>query len=397
MTPQEVLELHFPLLGNGRDGLVTDMPMDEYRAHPGFAPSDLKKMDDRLGSPKSGRGHPLRLLRSKMAEGLDVQEEEERKTHLVVGSYYHACLLEPETIERDYVVLTEDIKEDLVATAKERKKEGAPQEFSFRLKEAQQWRKDKGDPKAKPSDEEAQQILEAAQARFVGEINFHGKLTEFEEWQVEQKDKGLTWIFEHEKNEAQRMVDAIFNLGQNQEVAEYLEGMEKGRDRVEVSMFLTVEMPNGVFIQLKGRPDILPRGEDILDPKTTTSVHPKDFPNQVSSFGYDISMGGYCWMSQQMEESGVISLEEATFYGFPKRRAGFLAQEKTAPYLAKIMWMDPQWLNYGASRYLELLSILAECYKTSRWTSEDFGSGEEVMLPPYQIEFEVQHAPNRLR
>ena len=91
----------------------------------------------------------------------------------------------------------------------------------------------------------------------------------------------------------------------------------------------------------------------VIDYKTTTSCADFQFERSCRKYGYDFQAGMY------IEGIEANTLEE---HGF-----AFIAQEKTAPYAARIYWCDPSFIEAGKKIFHELLGIYSNCMKTGEW------------------------------
>ena len=91
----------------------------------------------------------------------------------------------------------------------------------------------------------------------------------------------------------------------------------------------------------------------VIDYKTTTSCADYQFERSCRKYGYDFQAGMY------IEGIEANTLEE---HGF-----AFIAQEKTAPYAARIYWCDPSFIEAGKKIFHELLGIYSNCMKTGEW------------------------------
>lgn len=369
----------------GNHGIDSDMSMDEYRKHPGIAPSDLKKCMEDIRQKDGSRGHPTKLAADRLRQSYAEQEEEipcwlrepEKKAdHFVEGSLYHTMLMEPHKMESEVAVITEELKEDFIHQARERKREQeAPKKYNGNLTEAREWKKN--NPGQEPSDLIKEEILALAQDRKVGEIKFHSGLQEYVDWKEQHDLAGKLVVHADQVEKTERMIDALYSLPSNSEVGEYLETIPKEEDRVENCLFATAQFSSSLdSIQLKGRPDWLVGDGDILDPKTTKSVHPDAFGKDVEFYGYDFSMAGYAVLSELLVDD--IRAEE---FGFPAKRVGFLAQEKFAPFLARIHWLPDEWLQYAKNRYRAEILRLCKAYSDGQWDTGLMQGGIQTLLP----------------
>lgn len=392
--PQFVRETGDPELIEG----AFKMEGREYRSKPGFNFSLLKRGDPELKTD-GARGHLSRVLGRIQAEAHHAETgqwpvgyEPKKSKARSIGSLYHTLLLEPEMFGSQYALVDDELKAELVAISRERKLAKAPQTYSGQLKEAKAFIAETG---RKPDEDEQAQILAAAQARYLDGCDWHPMLTEFGEWCDMQAAAGKTVVYESDLATDRAMVDALFTLPQNAEVASYMESCraELTPDRCEVSLFAAVEFSNlpGLSAQVKGRPDFIPFGNEFIDPKTTQSAHNWDFAKSVSAYGYDMQAGFYLLLSEWLADhpsAGPAGLD----LRFPKTRFGFLAQETCPPFLAKIWWLPDDWIRWGRRRALNMIRKSRLAWESGNWCDEggeysftakpDRDTPGEVLEPP---------------
>lgn len=353
--------------------IAPDMTMEEYRAIPAFNPSLIKLGANEIKNA-GARGHITRIL--------DKLENEELvrtgKAPLPgrgdngskskdMGSLYHQLMLEPDSFRDNYEILTPEIKEGLLVLAKRRKSESvAP--VNSRMKE---WRDFKAAQGRDPNQAEQDGLNAMRREAAIQDCSWHARLTEFTEWVYEQESHGRKVVTEDEVGIAKAMADSIHTHPANAEIAHFLESQGSLKGRVEVSMFTTLEWANGGQVALKGRPDIVARTDAFLDPKSCQSAHPFDFARAVDQFGYAIQAGAYLLMSELLADT-----PEGKALGFPKREFGFIAQETTAPFLAKLWWLPQSWLAYGRFRFLALIREVQGAMERDDWS----GAGDEFVF-----------------
>lgn len=373
---------------NPRSEIIQGMPMGEYRAHPGFAPSDLKVADTSI-TTKGIHGHPLRLLErlQRIADGIQEESTEAQED----GTLYHLLVLEPELYEKTYVEITPDLIEGWLALARERK---LPCKYSPHLTEAREWVKEHG---RKPDETEQAAILAAARERRVEDVQFHVRLSEFTDWCDEQAKKGLTPIWPSSVTKYRRMADALYHLPQNAEAAAYLREM-KPQARLEASIFFVARytLPDEQFVdvQVKTRPDFLVPEADVLNLKSAISIYPGegglsgDFEVSAAKWNYPFSEGAAAWMLAQL--------------GQPVERIGYLVQEKEPPHFAAIRWLPHDWANYGAVRFTTVLRQIIWAQHTGNWSVGDYNEMPALdnigttMLPPSWLVPSLDCSPNIL-
>jgi hypothetical protein len=234
------------------------------------------------------------------------------------GRRYHHFVLEPDSFDQFYALRTKAIEDELFAKAKEDK---------------------------------------ACKAK-----GFSTKLKVYEEWKAKTNAMGLEIITQSEADVLDEMRRALML---NSEVMDELGACRA--DQLEVSGFAGFEFKRGPHagkrMQLKARFDLVPDSDALIDLKTARTVSPRKFAWQAYDLGYAIQGGFY--------------MDVANANDLRKKRFGFLAQEKTPPYLSCIHWID-WWLGYGRQRYGKILSDLADAIVADRWPG--YASGQ--LEPP---------------
>ena len=367
---------------NPRHGIFPDVPNEQYHATPGFSPSLVKKsMNDYRSGFGGARGHISRIpadlhAQQEIAAGHAPPPGYERQENKAfkIGSLYHLLLLEPDKFDRKYARLTEEIMGEQERLAEVRKMEKAPKEFSYRLGAAREEKKRLGRDLTPP---EQEALMEKVREEFRGSIKWHSKLTEYTEWKEEQEAQGKEVITASELSTTQGMVDAIHNHPLNAQVGAVL-ALERteGKALIEASLYAKMEFANGVTVQLRGRPDMLtgPSSDAILDPKSCGSCYPWDFAKDVHFRHYALQAGAYILLTELLSDT-----DEGKAMGFPKKNFGFIAQEKTPPFLCKLFWMPPDWLNYGKHLYITAIRKIVHAAETDDWS----GTGDEFQFPDW--------------
>lgn len=364
-----------------RHEAVIGMPMAEYQAAPGFSPHLVQKgISDIRRS--SGRGCPYKLRSYLLIEQLKAedkplppgveQKEEKKSDALLFGGVYHALIEDPESVKEHYAVVSADLKAELVALSRERKLAKAPQEYSGRLKEASEFKKKNG---RDPDDEEKAFILRQAQDRFLGDLSWHPRLTEFVEWAAQQEAAGKEVVHEDTFKRAEAMVASLWECPLNKPVARFLDSQERNEQFAEVSLFAAWQFKNrDEVIQLKGRPDLL-TSQGVLDPKTCRSCYHEDFASDVDNFGYALQAGAYTLYTELLEGE-----ESVKHLSFPLDRFGFLAHESSYPFLAKIYWLPGAWVRWGRARFLETVRATVASATSGDWSNlnDDFQFPDEI-------------------
>lgn len=292
-----------------------DLPFEQYLKLPGVSQSMLKTFDYDSG------GCPALFRYAIENGGLNVESKA-----LDDGRRYHHFLLEPHSFPKYYVELTDDVEEFLLAAAH----------------------------------------AEGSKAKA-----FSQRLSSFARWKADQEAEGLSVVTKEQAKCLADMRDAIFA---NPDVSEWF---DFSKAKLEVSMFapwqlITNHSVSAWKFQLKGRADIDPGGDALIDLKTARTAHPDEFAKAAWRLGYHIQAAFY--------------IDLARKNGLDKRRFGFLAQDKFPPYLACIHWMGEDWIRYGRIRYTKILLDLADCIQRNDWPG--YRSGE--LMPPSWAQTEIE-------
>lgn len=229
------------------------------------------------------------------------------------GTRWHHFLLQPDSFEQFYSVLTIEIQDALYEQARD------------------------GKSKAK---------------------GFSTKLSSYLDWNRQQEEDGRKVVSVKQADELRRMRDAILS---NTDIAEWFEFSES---RLEVAVLAGHEFRDGRQLQLKGRIDIVPPDDVLLDLKSCRCAHPREFARAVTNYALDIQAAFYIDLCRKN--------------GLPKKRFGFLAQDKFPPYLACIHWLPDEWIRYGAARYRKILGDVGEAIRLNDWPGYQTG----VLEPP---------------
>jgi hypothetical protein len=282
----------------------------DYDSIEGVSQSFLKAFDyDSGGCPALAKfryEHPEERVSTPAQEG---------------GTRWHHFLLQPESFEQFYAVLTIEVEERLYEIAKE------------------------GKSKAK---------------------GFSTKLSSYLDWKREQEEDGRQVVSVKQATELKAMRYELLN---NPDIAEWF-GFEESL--LEVGVLSGYDFRDGRKLQLKGRIDIVPHGDALLDLKSCRSAHPREFARQVVNYGLDIQAAFYIDLCRRN--------------GLEKKRFGFLAQDKFPPYLACIHWLPDEWIRYGAARYRKILADVAEAIRLNDWPG--YQTGE--LMPPEWLRPEIE-------
>ena len=102
--------------------------------------------------------------------------------------------------------------------------------------------------------------------------------------------------------------------------------------------------------------------EYIVDYKTTDSCEDGAFERASRKYGYKFQAGMYC------EGYFQATLKQAGFV--------FVAQEKTAPYLVRTYFCDPEYIREGYDIFRLLIGMYHECNESGIW----YGYGSADLL-----------------
>lgn len=161
-----------------------------------------------------------------------------------------------------------------------------------------------------------------------------------------EEANGKTIITEDQYKTALEMSEALL---MNEEVKEILCKREKAE--TEESYFWTDQQTG---IRCKVRPDFLRHDlQMIFDYKTTESCNERDFRRSIRKYGYKLQVGMY-----------VEGMEVCTLPGW---NFAFFAQEKTAPYLSRVFYLDSDYLNEAHDIFRRDIGILKKCYEFDIW------------------------------
>lgn len=164
---------------------------------------------------------------------------------------------------------------------------------------------------------------------------------EWEQFQAELEESGMTAISQSDLDTIKEMYEAI----KANPVAHDL--LRNGDHEVPIQWTdpITGE-------RCKCRPDVLGK-EFIVDYKTTTSCEDGSFERSCRYYGYKLQAAMY------LEGVFNTKLEDKKF--------AFVAQEKSAPYVVRVYYCDPGFIEEGAALYRELMDKYHLCRVTDTW------------------------------
>lgn len=158
------------------------------------------------------------------------------------------------------------------------------------------------------------------------------------------------WINNDDFEMIQHMHDALYA---NTEIAQIL----NAEHRTEVP-FIWKDEETGEVCKCKA--DIITELDGVpyvIDYKTTTSCEDGAFERSCRKFGYKFQAGFYT------DGIDLCTMEEHRF--------AFIAQEKTAPYFARLFICDEGFVNAGKREYHKLLKKYHECKESNEWKGYD--------------------------
>lgn len=305
--------------GHGRTELIRGMPFSEYCKTPGLNQSLVKTHHEDY----EGCGAKFHYF----ANHPDTKDTKAFQ----FGRAFHSLLLEPDEFQNLYRVMDADTCEKIF----------------HEIKSAGYKSKSKA------------QYMQCESYKEMSETGARGFTSSaaYKAWIADDPDREVISAEDHES--MRRMVIALMN---NPDVAETLEGTNL-KD-CEATALWAYKIPSGVEFQLKARFDILCVDDALIDAKTCRTVSWRRFRGDVDRFGYDIQAAFY--------------LDAAKAVGHERKRFGFLAQEKTPPFLNCIHWMPDDWVKYARRKYRTTLSEIAENIRLNDWPNPP----STVLEPP---------------
>lgn len=125
-------------------------------------------------------------------------------------------------------------------------------------------------------------------------------------------------------------------------------------------------------VRRRGRPDLISRGNVIIDIKTCAkgAGGRAEFAKSVANWRYDVQAAYY--------------LDLARDCGHPKEGFVFIVVEKEAPYAVAVYQLDLESIEAGRRQYKRNLQILSECLEFDEWPA--YSSEVEVIsLPKWKL------------
>lgn len=122
-------------------------------------------------------------------------------------------------------------------------------------------------------------------------------------------------------------------------------------------------------IKSKVRFDILTKGADIIDYKTTVSARPDEFFRMAARLGY--------FMKMAMQHDMFVEA-----YGEKPRSVGLLAQEKKSPFIPVLIRLTEEQLYIGRIQLRNAMEIYKACKKADSWPGYAMGNPVIEMETP---------------
>jgi len=112
--------------------------------------------------------------------------------------------------------------------------------------------------------------------------------------------------------------------------------------------------------------------DKVIDLKTTTDASPEAFAGSAAKFGYDIQS----WLYLRIAELG----------GDKKKMFGFVAIEKTRPYLVNGLVINQEDINYYTDKICrKVLEEYAYCIETGDWFGYEMVDFQSKTKQPFKI------------
>jgi len=138
---------------------------------------------------------------------------------------------------------------------------------------------------------------------------------------------------------------------------------------VEASLYATCPE---FGVRMRGRPDLISRGNAIIDVKTCAKGggSKAEFARSVANWRYDVQAAYY--------------LDLAKLCGMEKEAFVFIVVEKEAPYAVAVYQLDTESVEAGRVQYKRNLGMIAECQNWDEWPA--YSSEVEVIsLPKWKL------------
>lgn len=138
---------------------------------------------------------------------------------------------------------------------------------------------------------------------------------------------------------------------------------------VEASLYAT---DAELGVRMRGRPDLISRGNAIIDLKTCAKGggSKAEFAKSVANWRYDVQAAYY--------------LDLAKLCGMEKEAFVYIVVEKEAPFAVAVYQLDTESVEAGRVQYKRNLGMIAECLNWNEWPA--YSSEVEVIsLPKWKL------------
>lgn len=318
-----------------RTAVMRDVPFPQYQAIRAINCSTVLAFDVHHGGcPLRGRFELMVGKESAPVPEAEEGEEEEddpgvKSEALRFGSLYHTYILEPKQFAEQVRILDYEMGLRLIQAAKD-----------------------------------AGSKTRATSHRDSG----FKQLSTYREWKAEIERGGGHVIDERTLGKLEAMRSAMLH---DRDIAEVL---EKVGD-TELTVLFGWPVGGGEYLQCKARIDAL-TDIDIIDLKSARETSPERFAFAVRRMGYDFQAAFY---HRAAMAAGLI--EDGALFGF-------LAQEKTPPYVPALHWMPEDWIDYARKELDATLHQIADACRNDRWP----GIGANLLLPPPSVQEAIEMA-----
>jgi exodeoxyribonuclease VIII len=254
-------------------------------------------------------------------------EPETDNKALEFGIYSHAMILEPDRFDEQYVRdFSPDGYESILVTATD----------------CSAWLKERGLKVSGAKGDLIERILATGEVVHIAAV---------EAGKYRQQHEGKAFIPAKDFDKISDMRAAIIA---DEQVAAMLDG-----GFAEYSI---------VSEEWKVRPDLMTKGGYLVNYKTTTSAHPREFGRKCHDLGYLLKAALECAMFKKA-------------YGQDPRGYILLAQQKRSPYIFKPWRVSRELMEIGRTQLNEAIRVYRQCRDANVWPG--LGGLEDMTLPDY--------------
>lgn len=184
-------------------------------------------------------------------------------------------------------------------------------------------------------------------------------------WETAEKDAAVKGSILVKASDLEMVKAMAESVAQHRSAAEAL----IAGGLVEASLYAT-HPEYGV--RMRGRPDLISRGNAIIDVKTCArgGGSKAEFARSVANWRYDVQAAYY--------------LDLAKLCGMEKEAFVFIVVEKEAPYAVAVYQLDSESIEAGRVQYSRNLGMIAECQNFDEWPAYS-SSVEVISLPKWKL------------